>query len=83
MISTTSLQAFSSAAATGPVNRSALANPALANAARANSVLVRPALLARAQPDAVPRQAAGVGQVLPDIRPGLPPPRGSLLNRTV
>ena len=36
----------------------------------------------RAQPDAAPRQASPT-PALPDARPSLPPPRGSLLNLSI
>jgi hypothetical protein len=62
---------------------SATSLQAFSNAAPASrAVKANPALLARAQPDGAARQATGVTPALPDIRPGLPPPRGSLLNRT-
>ena len=67
MLSTNSLQAFSSAATTAPLNRATATNP------------VR---LARAQQEPA-RQATGNAPALPDARPGIPPPRGSLLNLSV
>lgn len=64
MLSTNSLQAFSGAATTAPLNGPAASNPAR---------------LIRDQP---PRQSTS-GAPVPDIRPSLPPPRGSLLNLSV
>lgn len=65
MLSTNSLQAFSGAATTAPLNGPAAPNP------------VR---LIRDQPQEASRQAS---PTIPTIRPGLPPPRGSLLNLSV
>ena len=68
MLSTNSLQAFSSASTTAPINRATPANP------------VR---LIRAQPEPSGRQPGSATSPLPDIRPGIPPARGSLLNLSV
>ena len=67
MLSTNSLQAFSGASTTAPINRAGAANP------------VR---LVRAQPDPAGRQG-GAATNVPDVKPGIPPPRGSLLNLSV
>ena len=64
MLSSNSLQAFSGAATTAPLNAPSAPHP------------IR---LVRDQPDA--RQAAS--PTIPPTRPGLPPPRGSLLNLSV
>ncbi len=64
MISTTSLQAFSGATTTQPLDRTA------------------PVRLVRAQQDQSPRQSTPAPP-LPEARPSLPPPRGSLLNLSV
>lgn len=70
MISSNSLQAFSGAATTAPLNRPAGANPIR---------LVR-------DPGTADRQAssgAGKSADIPSTRPSIPPPRGSLLNLSV
>jgi hypothetical protein len=69
MISGSSLQAFSAASTTAPLNGSRAANP------------VR---LVRAQPDTTTtRQSSGPAPAIPDAKPSLPLPRGSLLNLSV
>ncbi len=68
MISGSSLQAFSAASTTASLNRPQAANP------------VR---LVRAQSDPAGRQAAGSAPAIPDSKPSLPLPRGSLLNLSV
>ena len=69
MLTTTSLQAFSGATTTSPLGRAGAADP------------VR---LVRAQADAAARQAAPAAtSIIPETRPSIPPPRGSLLNLSV
>ena len=70
MIASKSLQAFSGAATTAPLNRPAGASPIR---------LVR-------DPGTADRQASGsTGKSIdiPPTRPSIPPPRGSLLNLSV
>ena len=67
MISTNSLQAFSGATTTSPLNRASGADP------------IR---LVREKAGASDRQAAGKPNI-PESRPTIPPPRGSLLNLSV
>lgn len=68
MLSTSSLQAFSGAATTSPIGRTNAPNPAR---------------LVRAPGEASPQTGATPALPLPDMRPSLPPPRGSLLNLSV
>jgi hypothetical protein len=68
MISGSSLQAFSAATTTASLNR---AQP------------TAPVRLVREQPDAGTRQASGPAPTIPNTKPSLPLPRGSLLNLSV
>ena len=68
MISTNSLQAFSGAATTSPLNRPPSSDP------------IR---LVRAQHGSAEHQAASSAPMLPQTRPSGTPPRGSLLNLSV
>ncbi len=68
MLSTNSLQAFSGATTTTPIGRTG------------GTEGIR---LARAQPEPSARQASPNLSAIPDIKPSLPPPRGSLLNLSV
>ena len=68
MLSMNSLQAFSGAATTSPIGRSGATEG------------VR---LVRAQPEPAARQASPMTSAIPDTKPSLPPPRGSLLNLSV
>lgn len=70
MISTSSLQAFSGASTTGSLQRPSAPSAAAASAAR----LVR---------DQASARNAGPAAAIPDTKPSLPPPRGSLLNLSV